>query len=112
MSWLFVLIIIGTGGVAFEHAPAVSQAQCVGLEPMKRADWLSGRKAVTGLGEIVKFRSVCTVLPADLDPEHVVVRPDRPKPATVHRPTVGLVPVPSNGTFRETFPLSRQPVLF
>ena len=94
MSWLFVLIVFGTGGVAFEHHPTTSQAKCVGLEATVESAWLTGQHHVEGLGEIKGFDTVCTRIPDGIETEQFATHHPRYRPQTVYRPTAGPFPIP------------------
>ena len=105
--WLFLLVVFGLNGLAYEHPPVTSQAKCEGLDASIRTAWITGQHSVNGLGEIKGFRTFCTPLPEGLDVERFSRRQLVPRPTTVHQPTVVSVEPPSDGGFRDVFPLSQ-----
>lgn len=87
MTWFFLLIVFGSGGVAYDYQLATSKAQCQGLEPMTRAEWHAGRKAVPGLGQIMGMKAVCAEIPVGVETERLVKRSAPVRPVTAYRPT-------------------------
>ena len=93
MTWFFLLVIFGTGGLAYEHKLAMSQAECEGQEHSVRMAWMTGQHQVDGLGTIKGFRAFCTQIPEGINTEQFVSRSIPKTPETHYRPT------PSNFAF-------------
>ena len=89
MTWFFLLVVFGTGGVAYEYRPATSETQCEGMEPMARAAWYTEQRIIPGLGQIMGMQAFCTEIPIGIDRKRFVTRAPRIAPVTTYRPTVG-----------------------